>query len=446
MVRIPGGTEPVRNVGSLSASRNVLSVVLLPLFLLVLSGSGQPAAGAKPPPAGNPVEPGIWRVDGITPGSPTADLEPLRTLIGKAGVVGLGESFHTSGGYYVAKHRVFRFLVERAGFRALGIESPWAAADAVASYVQSCGGSLDEAMQGLLGEWQSAEVRDLVQWMCDWNRAHPKAKDRVHFFGFDIKQPESDGPGLLAFLARIGVGEGDPLSDGVLRCDGVGSPPAGGGAINAANHTACLEALDAIAAKFGRESKDIIRRTSKTDFEWAKVRLTSLRSSQVFNFFGRTDAVQADEARDFGMAAVVRGMQSLRLPKKTKVAVWGHNFHVSRAPMLDPNGLARTMGTFLAESLGAGYVAAALIGWEVAVDSPPGLCGPVRQPVASSVEANLHDLGGTLLVNPKVSSSALTAGEPTVVSGFEIVPGDHYVALLFLDESPKMTPLFRPPC
>jgi len=435
----------VKHVDPFSASRNVLSIVLLAVLLLVASGSYRPAAGAKPPPSGNPVEPGIWRVEGTTPGSPTADLEPLRTLIGKAGVVGLGESFHTSGGYYVAKHRVFRFLVERAGFRALGIESPWAAADAVASYVQTCGGSLDEAMQGLLEDWQSAEVRDLVSWMCDWNRAHRKAKDRVHFFGFDVKQPESDGPGLLDFLARIGVGEGDPLGDGVLRCDGVGSPPAPGGAIDAADHNACLEALDAIATKFGRESKDIIRRTSKTDFEWAKVRLTSLRSSQVFNFV-RTDAVQADEARDSGMAAVVRAMQSLRLPKKTKVAVWGHNFHVSRAPMLDPNGLARTMGTFLAESLGAGYVAAALIGWDVAVDSPPGLCGSVRQPVATSVEARLHDVGGILLVNPKVSSSVLTAGEPTIVSGFQIVPGDHYIALLFLDESPKMIPLFRPPC
>jgi hypothetical protein len=40
----------------------------------------------------------------------------------------------------------------------------------------------------------------------------------------------------------------------------------------------------------------------------------------------------------------------------------------------------------------------------------------------------------------------LGAGEAIQVSGFDVVPGDHYQALLFLDESPKMIPLFRPPC
>lgn len=65
------------------------------------------------PPRGFPIQPGIYRLHGIDPDLPQNDLEPLRQILGKASIVGLGESVHTSGGYYEMKHRVFRFLAEK---------------------------------------------------------------------------------------------------------------------------------------------------------------------------------------------------------------------------------------------------------------------------------------------------------------------------------------------
>ncbi|HEX8281588.1 MAG TPA: hypothetical protein VF551_09430 [Chthoniobacterales bacterium] len=68
--------------------------------------------------------PGAWPLAGHDPNlGSTADLEPLRTLIGDSTVVAFGESYHTSGGFYRMKHRVFRYLVEKMGFRAFAIES-----------------------------------------------------------------------------------------------------------------------------------------------------------------------------------------------------------------------------------------------------------------------------------------------------------------------------------
>ena len=81
---------------------------------------------ARPTPSGYPVQPGVWRLPhGNDPTLPLDDLEPLRQVIGNASVVGLGETIHTSGGYYRMKHRAFRFLVERMGFRVFAFESPW---------------------------------------------------------------------------------------------------------------------------------------------------------------------------------------------------------------------------------------------------------------------------------------------------------------------------------
>ncbi|HEV8630341.1 MAG TPA: erythromycin esterase family protein [Thermoanaerobaculia bacterium] len=436
-----------------SGARRLAPVAVGSLLLLVLlvPGAARPLSGREagpgaPPLAGDPIEPGLWRIAGISPGTSSADLEPLRQLVGKAGIVALGESSHTSGGYYTAKHRVFRFLVERAGFRALAIESPWAAAESVATYVRTCQGSAEDALLGLLPEWQSAEVRDLVTWMCQWNRSHRSAKDRLSFLGFDIQQPEADAPALVAFLGRIGVAAEDPLVEGVLRCDGASGPRAAPGAIAAADHAACVEALEAIAEKFAREAKQIIKRTSKTDFEWAKVRRAGLRSWQDYSFFLRSDSVRSDEARDAGMADVLHALQTVRLPKKTRLVTWAHNFHVSRAPMPDPNGPFRTMGTSLAESLGAGYFVVGLIGWEVGIDLG-GTCPGAPRPSPSALEGRLHDLGEAhLLVDARTSSSVLDVDEPIVISAVSGLAAEHYDALLFLDSSPPMVPLFRPPC
>ena len=79
------------------------ALAVLALALLAVPSGAQllqdiPAAARRP--ASTALLPGVYKLAGSEPGLPTGDLEPLRKLIGKASVVGLGESIHTSGGYY----------------------------------------------------------------------------------------------------------------------------------------------------------------------------------------------------------------------------------------------------------------------------------------------------------------------------------------------------------
>ena len=90
---------------------------------------------------------GVWPLSGDDPTlSDTADLEPLRQLIGDATVAGFGESYHTSGGFYRMKHRIFRFLVEQMGFRAFAMETNWQGAQLATAYVQGGGGTAEQAI------------------------------------------------------------------------------------------------------------------------------------------------------------------------------------------------------------------------------------------------------------------------------------------------------------
>jgi len=431
-----------------------LSIVLALLFalfafaLLALPARSQAApaidAARQPaPPSGHPVLPGIWRLYGNDPLLTTDDdLEPLRPIIGKATFVALGESVHTSGGFYRMKHRVFRFLVEKMGFRVFAFESPWENAEKVARYVASCSGSAGDAVsQGLFGVWDSEEVRELAQWMCDWNRTHRNAKDRLHFFGFDIQQPEDDGPALIAFLQRTGTPEGHRWIEGIQSCEAVTVrhdlneiPPE--------SHARCIQALKEIDTHFQRNGRTLTRQTSKQDFAIARLQLVGLRAWENAAFLSSRDFPASITARDEAMAYAFLTLRALRFPK-ARTMIWAANLHVARAAL--PNG-ARPMGSFLAAALGRNYLTFALTAYETEVDYPGFFpCGAVDRP-AGSVEERLHEIGEEALLvdlgtrNPYLPSGVLPMGT------FLLEPYRDFNGLFYLERSAKMHPLRWPSC
>jgi hypothetical protein len=69
--------------------------------------------------------------DSLDPRAPLDDLEPLGELIGDARVVGIGESAHYVREFYLLRHRLLRFLVERCDFSVYAPEAPFTQARAI---------------------------------------------------------------------------------------------------------------------------------------------------------------------------------------------------------------------------------------------------------------------------------------------------------------------------
>jgi erythromycin esterase-like protein len=418
-----------------------LPAVLLLLLTLPRGAWAQGFDGprARPPkPVGHPLLPGIWRLDGDDPALPTGDLEPLRGIVGKATTVGLGESVHTSGGFHEMKDRTIRYLVQKLGFRAVAIESPWIDADQVAAYVQTCEGTPEDALKGLFGVWQSAEIRDLVQWMCEWNRSHRKPQDKLSFFGFDIQQPQNDRPALTAFLARTGVSADSPWITALAACANLGA------SVSDASYGQCTEGLQQIDAYFQQNAATIVRQTSQRDFEIARLNLTGLRAWEDESYYSRRDNVKSTDARDQGMAYAFGVLRGQRAPK-AKTVVWAHNFHLSKAT----TGGAQPMGSYLAQSLGRSYVNLALVAHEMYIDWLGVGCGLADPPFPDSVEDLLHALGEpTLLVDlafPGTHDPYIPPG-PRGLGYYIVDPPELYNGVLYLDVSPKMTPLAWASC
>lgn len=394
------------------------------------------------------VDHGIYRLDGLDANLPHTDLAPLRQILEGAQVVGLGETFHTSGGYYAMKHRLFRFLVEEMGFRAFAMESPWDYAQYTAQYVATCQGSVEEAMFGIFPVWASTETGALLEYMCSWNQTHPD--DPITFFGFDNQQPEMDGPALITFLKGLGLADDDPRVAGLRRCDGV-VDFAYPNQVSDADNQVCLQTLDAVDALLAElDPSDAVQR-ERADVEWAKIRAIGIRAWQGQEYWSSRNWPPGFTSRDRGMASTFQRIRQL-LVGSQKTAVWAHNFHIGKGGVdLRELGYV-TMGDWLAEEMGHRYAAVALAAAHIAIEWPWVYCGELFV-YPDSAEGLLSHLGEPYLLvdldfrGTNANHTPYLDPEAPIIIGYDVyVPRDHYDALVYLDNSPPMTPVYWPSC
>ncbi|MCP4201327.1 MAG: erythromycin esterase family protein [bacterium] len=422
-----------------------------PLWLGLISLVAR--ASMPAPAAGQEIQPGIHRLNGIEETLPIGDLKPLKKIVRDIDVLGLGEDVHTTRGFSRAKFRLFKYLVEKRGFRAFGFESPWVEAELVARYVEDCQGSPESALQGLFGVWQNESVRDLVQWMCEYNRKH--AGDPVYFYGFDHQQGWDDAPRLRSLLRQFGVDANSRKIRWLDNCEGGSSTSAGDYFANRQTpipelrHERCLDALDRDWEFLDRRARRLIRkgRATAEDIEWARIHIVGLRSWQEQTFHRDTSFSRSYEARDLGMAYIARMIRELRFPA-AKTALWAHNGHIAAGGkfLTGPD----TMGVFLKESLGDKYEALGLVAYESKIDWPGVGCGSTGVSRFPSVEASLRQFDELFLFIdldfPDAEDPFLVPNQFYSLNGNFMVPREEFRALIYLETAEKMIPLAWEPC
>ncbi|RIK37557.1 MAG: hypothetical protein DCC55_23880 [Chloroflexi bacterium] len=457
-VYLPVVTGPTAGVPAADARNSDFMLQhLLPQQPKLFSSTIGPArtAIASSADMNRPLAAGLYRLSGFDPDLSLNDLEPLRQIIGQADFVGLGEPVHTTGGAYQMKHRIFRFLVERMGFRVLGFESPYLWVERLDHYVQTCQGSPADALRGnLFSVFNSTEVADLVQWMCEWNQAHPH--DRVYVYGFDIQSMgRESAEALITFLTRLGFSADDPRITGIRLCDGVVDTSWRALPFPQERYLQCQDTLDDVALYLSQHELSIRSQASAEELGWARVHLYSERAWQE-QIFRWNDFELSFVARDLGMAYLARAIRDVRFPG-ARVALWAHDGHVARngANFLFYSGLGRSpaMGDFLKLDLGADYVTIGITGLQVHVDWPAvGLCGPLDLRGKNAIEDAFASTGEPYLLLDLASrgNGRETFLDPyalySIIESRPIVPKTTFDALIYIENSPAMQPLRWPPC
>lgn len=312
-----------------------------PLFAFTLAALvliGQAACG-RPDPA-EPEWTGQTAVPfaGVDPTGGLDDLEPLRRMIGDARVVALGEATHGTREFFRMKHRVLRFLVERMGFTAFGIEATWPECNRIDHYVQTGEGDPEVLLSGqYFWTWNTREVLDMIRWM----RSHNAAGGRVAFHGFDMQFPGMAIDNVTRFIRAADERSTAEFTQH-LEClaryanDPRGRFPAPGYADQRADYReACLQGLRWAHETILARRDAYVAATSAT--EWTR----ALRSARVAIQYEEMASSRA--SRDAAMAENAAWLLDQAGPGG-KIVLWAHNGHVKTSDDAMGGVLRQTLG------------------------------------------------------------------------------------------------------
>lgn len=97
-------------------------------------------------------------------------------------MVGTGEAAHGSHDFVTFRHRSFRYLVERKGFRSFVLEADWSTGARFDHYLLTGRGDpariMSEEFQNAHLLPHSQEYLDMIRWMRAYDVAHPDAPVR----------------------------------------------------------------------------------------------------------------------------------------------------------------------------------------------------------------------------------------------------------------------------
>ncbi len=142
----------------------------------------------------------------LDPSDDVADPARLRSLVGDARVVGLGESAHGVHEFTTLKRRLVEFLVVHCGFRAIALEASYSACTAIDQWIRRGIGDRASALSGQhYLAWDCEEFATLL----DWLRAHNERvapSEQVAFFGLDSGYNSAARDVVTAFLTAYAPG------------------------------------------------------------------------------------------------------------------------------------------------------------------------------------------------------------------------------------------------
>ncbi|MEU3619924.1 erythromycin esterase family protein [Streptomyces sp. NPDC006872] len=291
------------------------------------------------------------------------DLGPVGAMVGRARVVGLGEATHGSHEFVTMKHRVFRYLVEKKGFRTVALEAPWSTGRRLDAYLVHGHGDprriMSEDLQYAYELWNSAEYLDLVEWMRAYNLRHPGDPVRIMGDDFGYTGPElydrvigyvaAAHPELRERIAELYRGLPPTLPSGAYQKAYFARPL-----------TERQEMADrtgqAVALLAGLAPPAAAGPQAREEHAWALRDATAIDQTAHQYAFDPADPEQVAAIMRWRDSAMADNVVWWQERTGTRVLLSAHNGHVAYESE-DPLKQPKTQGAFLRDRLGTGYTA-----------------------------------------------------------------------------------------
>lgn len=137
-----------------------------------------------------------------------ADLSPLLNRVGEARIVLIGEASHGTSEFYRMRQRITAELIQKKGFRRVGIEGDWPDVERINEYIgdeepkatRACD-PFDRFPSWL---WRNWEVLEFVDWLRSHNLNQEHAPQRVTIHGLDLYSLYDSIHEVMAYLRKQG--------------------------------------------------------------------------------------------------------------------------------------------------------------------------------------------------------------------------------------------------
>jgi erythromycin esterase len=322
-------------------------------------------------------------------GSGFDDLRSLKTIIGDARIVALGEATHGTREFFQLKHRITEYLASEMGFTLFAIEANMPEAYRINDYVLGGKGDPKELLKGMyFWTWNTEEVLDMIEWMRAFNQS---GKGKIQFLGFDMQTAgvalkivsdfvRASDPGYGPILDSLGIGV-DSIIHEMRR-----------GRRSVSLMGPIVGISDSVVNHLVKSRSSYELRMAATGVQWAIQNAEVVAQAMRLAFKGMT--AEAGSFRDSCMAANIAWILDHE-PAKTRIVLWAHNGHISKRDKL--------MGSYLAERYGADYLAVGqtcYAGTYTAVVQGKGLKSDniIASPLPGSFEDFCHSSGVPLFM------------------------------------------------
>ncbi len=326
------------------------------------------------------------------------DLQSLRSAVGSARIVGIGESRHDTREQLLLKGRLVRYLIEDLGFRALILEESAPHAESLDRYVTSGEGDLRDLMNHLAGWylWDTEEMFEVVQWVRHFNEGRDPFQ-QVRIFGADITAPAPGVQGVLDSLEASGVDtrlDARALGLDIQQGDFWPTTWERYAALSDQRRRELGLNYEELIGVVTAERTRMVASLSEDAYERALFLAEVGRAGN--SLFLSSNREEGGAIRERGMAQATLRVLNREMPGE-KAILWAHNLHVAKSSFRMPGlaeGALEPMGVQLAEELGDAYIA---IGGTFGTgsyppDLPPGerLFEAVSEDVMDGAMAAVH--------------------------------------------------------
>ena len=312
------------------------------------------------------------RITTLEPSTETADLRPLKDVIGQARVVALGEASHDAHEFLAFRNRLFEFLVEEMAFTAIALETGFSEAEQLEDYIDGGAGNAATLAQAVFCTTSESleENRQLIEWMHTRNSALGSRR-KVRLYGIDLTgMRNGEFPvARLAIERALEYLQGvDPASARALRerleprlskfTD------TAFGTLSEIQREALTTAIEDLVSLLERRRLDSPALPNSSRYENAlrnaitARRLTAyFRQARVDTAATPVDLRESLTVRDVAMADNVKWVLE-REGRGGRILVFAHNFHVKKGPAgkmpvpVFPGRAPSTMGEYLHAALG----------------------------------------------------------------------------------------------